>query len=285
MPETSALPLTIATWNIHKGIGTDRRRDLMRTASVIAEIAPDIMALQEADRRFGSRAGLFDLDHLHAATGLRPVHTGTPGPSHGWHGNLILTRNSQVTRTETITLPGLEPRGALLTELEVAGRPLRIIAAHFGLLRRSRQAQARHLLDHLADRDPWPTLLMGDLNEWRSGPGSPIDILARHFSPAPGIRSFPARYPLLPLDRMMIGPTGRIADLAAHDTPLARKASDHLPLKARLILDHPPPTPDRHDRDHGHRDRHDHDHDHDQRHGHRTSRHGKTHSHGWPDNP
>ena len=275
MPEPEPLPLTIATWNIHKGIGTDRRRDLMRTASVIAEIAPDIMALQEADRRFGTRAGLFDLDHLHEVTGLRPVHVGTPGPSHGWHGNLILTRDGAVTRTETITLPGLEPRGALLTELDIAGRPLRIIAAHFGLLRRSRQQQARHLLDHLADRDPHPTLLMGDLNEWRGGPGSPLAILESHFGPAPAVRSFPARYPLLPLDRMMIGPLGRIDAMRAHDTPLARKASDHLPVKARLILDQTPhhaparPVPTHHDRDHGHRDR-----------AHHAPHHGKAHTRG-----
>lgn len=229
-------PLTIATWNIHKGVGSDRRRDLIRTADVIAEIAPDIIALQEVDRRFGSRAGLFDLDHLHDRTGLRPIRVHTHGPSHGWHGNLVLIREGHVTATETIRLPGLEPRGALIAELTIRRRRLRVIAAHFGLLRRSRQAQARHLLDLLSGRDACPTLLMGDLNEWRGGPGSPLEILAEHFVPAPAVPSFPARYPLLALDRMMIAPRGRIADLQAHDTPLARKASDHLPLRARLAL-------------------------------------------------
>ena len=235
MPDQTR-PLTIATWNIHKGIGTDRRRDLMRTASVIAEIAPDLMALQEVDRRFGTRAGLFDLDHLHDRTGLRPVPVHAHGPSHGWHGNLVLMRDGHVTATETIRLPGLEPRGALVTDLTIGQSALRIVAAHFGLLRRSRQAQARHLLDHLADRDPRPTLLMGDLNEWRDGPGSPLAILEEHFGPAPAVRSFPARFPLLPLDRIMAAPHGRVTDMQAHDSPLARKASDHLPVKARLIL-------------------------------------------------
>lgn len=235
MPDQTR-PLTIATWNIHKGIGSDRRRDLMRTASVIAEIAPDIIALQEVDRRFGNRAGLFDLDHLHDRTGLRPVPVHTHGPSHGWHGNLVLMRDGHVTATETIRLPGLEPRGALMTELTIGRHALRIVAAHFGLLRRSRQAQARHLLEHIAQRDGRPTLLMGDLNEWRGGPGSPITILEDHFGPTPAVRSFPARYPLLPLDRMMIAPVGQIAEVRAHDSPLARKASDHLPLKGRLIL-------------------------------------------------
>lgn len=233
MPDTA---LTIATWNMHKGIGSDRRRDIARTTNVIAEIAPDIMALQEADLRFGSRAGLLDLDHLHHRTGLSPVLVDTPGPSHGWHGNLILLRKGTAIQTDLIRLPGLEPRGALVAEVDLAGQALRIVAAHFGLLRRSRQQQVHALLDHLDRRETMPTLLMGDLNEWRSGPGSPLTPLTRHFRPAPAIRSFPARFPILPLDRLMVGPVGEITDLATHDTPLARRASDHLPLKGRLIL-------------------------------------------------
>ena len=50
---TSPRDLSVASYNIHKGIGTDRRRDLTRTVAVIAEIGADILALQEADTRFG----------------------------------------------------------------------------------------------------------------------------------------------------------------------------------------------------------------------------------------
>lgn len=236
---TSPLPpalLRVATWNIHKGVGADRRRDLRRTAAVIAEIAPDVMALQEADRRFGTRAGLLDLDHLHDLTGMRPLSTGLVGPSHGWHGNLILCRQAEVTDHRRLSLPGLEPRGALITDLHLDHGPLRVVAAHLGLVRASRRAQARAILDALERLSPLPTLLMGDLNEWRDGPGSPLHDLARHFTlPAP-VPSFPARRPLLPLDRMMATSEGRITDLSIHDTPLARRASDHLPLTARLHL-------------------------------------------------
>lgn len=240
MAQTS---LTVATWNMHKGVGADRRRDLARTTAVIAEMQPDILALQEADLRFGNRAGLLDLDHLHAHTGLVPVPIRTAGPSHGWHGNLILTRAGRVTGVETIRLPGLEPRGAVVTELDLGETVLRIVAAHFGLLRRSRRQQVHALLDHLDRRETLPTLLLGDLNEWRTGTGSPLTHLTRHFQPAPAVRSFPARYPMLPLDRMLVGPVGRIEELQAHDTPLARRASDHLPLKGRLILPHGTPDP------------------------------------------
>ena len=229
-------PFTVASWNIHKGVGADRRRDLARTAAVIAEIAPDIMALQEADNRFGDRAGLLDLDHLHHIAGMTLVPLNIPGPSHGWHGNLLLVRDAKVAQVQPIPLPGFEPRGALITDLDVGGRGLRVVGTHFGLLRRSRQSQIHALLEKLDRLEPLPTLLMGDLNEWRSGRGSPMALLQHHFQPTPLLRSFPARFPLLPLDRMMIGPTGNLSDFAVHDTPLARRASDHLPIKARLPL-------------------------------------------------
>lgn len=252
MPATASF--TIATWNIHKGIGTDRRRDLGRTAAVIAEIAPDIITLQEADLRFGTRAGLLDLDRLRIETGLAPVRLDRPGPSHGWHGNLILARDARVLDLLPVRLPGLEPRGAVIAELEMAGLTLRVIAAHLGLLPRSRRQQAEAIRDALDSRAAMPTLLMGDLNEWRFGPRSPLAALEHHVTPAPSVRSFPARLPLLPLDRIMTGPEGRIDALAPHDSPLARRASDHLPVKARLTLpapqrsrndprNHPDPAP------------------------------------------
>jgi endonuclease/exonuclease/phosphatase family metal-dependent hydrolase len=226
--------LRIASWNIHKGIGADRRRDLARTTRVIAEIAPDLMALQEADLRFGSRAGLLDLDQLYAETGMTLLPIDRPGPSHGWHGNLILAREPELLDLHTLSLPGLEPRGALISDLSLRGHRLRVIAAHLGLLRSSRRAQSQAILDRLSRLAPLPTVLMGDLNEWRAGPGSPLALLGRHFTLADAVPSFPARRPFLPLDRMMAGPGHRLADLAVHDTPLSRRASDHLPLTARL---------------------------------------------------
>lgn len=234
MPAASTL--TIATWNIHKGVGSDRRRDLARTAAVIAEIDPDIIALQEADLRFGSRAGLLDLDRLRLETGLVPAWADRPGLSHGWHGNLILVRGGHVIDLHPITLPGLEPRGALVADLELHDVTLRVVAAHFGLLPSSRRAQAEAICDRLDRHPPLPTVLLGDLNEWRNGPGSPLAPLLGRLKPAEPVRSFPARLPLLPLDRILASAEGRIDGPVAHTSPLARRASDHLPLMARLTL-------------------------------------------------
>jgi endonuclease/exonuclease/phosphatase family metal-dependent hydrolase len=229
----TARDFTVASYNIHKGVGSDRRRDIARTGAVIAEIGADILALQEADTRFGTRTGLLNLDALRHDLGLIPVPIEGAGVAHGWHGNLILARNALVEVVHKITLPGLEPRGALMADLVLNGRPVRVIAAHLGLLPASRAAQAKLLLHRMELLPPRPTLLMGDLNEWRAE-GRSLGHLTRFFTPAPPVRSFPARYPMAPLDRMMIGADAELLDLTAHDTPLARRASDHLPIKARL---------------------------------------------------
>ena len=236
MSRATNLPddLRVASWNIHKGVGSDRRRDLMRTASVIAEMAPDILALQEADTRFGTRTGLLDLNALHRDTGLVPVPVPGVGSAHGWHGNLILTRDATVEDVHRLSLPGLEPRGALVADLQTAGGPLRVIATHLGLLAASRQAQTRRLLDQIAGMDSRPLLLMGDLNEWRATGGAALAPLQARFQLPVAVPSFPARYPLLPLDRIMTCDRSALAEVMAHDSPLARTASDHRPVIARL---------------------------------------------------
>ncbi len=224
--------LSVASYNIHKGIGTDRRRDPARISAVIAEIGADILALQEVDTRHGIRIGLLDLDRLRHDLGLIPVPLTGTGAAHGWHGNLLLVRGALVQQVHQMNLPGFEPRGALLTDLEIDGQNLRIVNAHLGLLPASRLAQAKALVDKISRLEPRPTLLMGDLNEWH-GRGKALQTLARSFTLAAAKPSFPSRRPMLALDRIMTS-HGQLLDIAVHDTPLARRASDHLPITAKL---------------------------------------------------
>lgn len=229
--------LAVASYNVHKCVGLDRRRDPLRTTRVIAELNADIVALQEADRRFGDRAGLLDLAALHAASGLAPVPLDLAGPAHGWHGNILLTRNALVESVRPLRLPGLEPRGALVVDLVHRGRPLRVIAAHLGLLRASRLLQTQALLTALATGDDGrSTLLMGDLNEWRLSRRSSLAPLAARKGAHAPVPSFPAQFPVLALDRIMASPCAEVLHVARHDSALARIASDHLPIKAWLRL-------------------------------------------------
>jgi endonuclease/exonuclease/phosphatase family metal-dependent hydrolase len=82
-----------------------------------------------------------------------------------------------------------------------------------------------------------PTVLLGDFNEWRRRRRSSLDVLEPTFGAAPSILSFPARRPIFALDRILGWPSSLIDDLAVHDTPLARQASDHLPLVATANME------------------------------------------------
>ena len=85
--------IKVASYNIRKGIGTDRRRRPERILEVLREIDADIIALQEADRRFGARERR---DHRAPAGGTQPVEGGAVRHAGrrrmGWHGNALLVR-------------------------------------------------------------------------------------------------------------------------------------------------------------------------------------------------
>jgi endonuclease/exonuclease/phosphatase family metal-dependent hydrolase len=235
--------LTLASYNIHKGVGTDMRRDPARTVQVIAELRADIIALQEADRRFGDRKAVLDLQHLAELTGLQPVALGgrLGAQASGWHGNLLLVGASVlVEQARTLSLPGLEPRGAIVADLRVGDMPLRIIAAHLGLLRQSRRAQAERLAQEVGSADGRAVLVMGDFNEWRLGRDCGLMPLRRGLravkASGKSVASFPAQRPLLPLDRIIGCRQAGLEGLRVHDSRLARQASDHLPICATLRL-------------------------------------------------
>ncbi len=226
-----------ASYNVHKCVGTDRRFDPERILRVIAEINPDVIALQEADRRFGDRRGLLDLAALREETGLRPVPVANGHMGHGWHGNLLLFRDGDARLVRQLTLPGLEPRGALMADLALSVGDVRVLGVHLGLLRHSRLLQVGSLLTHAAEMADTPTVLMGDMNEWRRERRSALSGFVAGFGPmAPCVPSFPAYFPMLALDRMIARPAGALGPIAVHDSPLARRASDHLPIKARITL-------------------------------------------------
>jgi endonuclease/exonuclease/phosphatase family metal-dependent hydrolase len=229
--------LRIASWNLHKCVGTDGRFDPHRSISVIAELGADLVALQEADRRFGRRIGLLDTKLLEKEAGLVPLPVSDLPDGLGWHGNAILVRPGTRARLRRLALPGAEPRGAVVADLDLAEGPLRVVAAHFGLLPRCRRRQSAAILAALAEAEPMPTVLCGDLNEWKPGERSSLHALSPLFGPVvSGPASFPTRLPLLALDRILAWPQTLVSDVEAHDSPKARIASDHLPLTARLHM-------------------------------------------------
>ena len=156
---------------------------------------------------------------------------------HGWHGNALLVRSDPISYSRSrLKLPGGEPRGAVVAELDLGEGKFRVIAAHLGLLRLSRVDQVDAILSAFHELPAMPTILLGDFNEWRRRRRSALRRLEPTFGRAPSVLSFPSPRPIFPLDQIFGSPNGLITDLAVHDTPLARRSSDHLPLTATVNL-------------------------------------------------
>ena len=171
--------IRVVSYNIRKAIGTDRLRRPERILSVIDEVQPDIIALQEADRRFGARKSALPLELLDNHGELRPVHFATGKEGIGWHGNAILVRSHvKVLECLPLDIPSLEPRGAVLMECRVGKHDLRIVGMHLDLSGLWRKRQVRAILDAVTKRpEKMPTILMGDLNEWALRRGCLVEFL------------------------------------------------------------------------------------------------------------
>ncbi|OYY90251.1 MAG: endonuclease [Sphingomonas sp. 28-66-16] len=228
--------IKIASYNMHKGIGTDRQRNPARTLEVLQEIDADIVALQEVDRRFGTRAGVIPLAMIERHTSWQPVAFGARPHSLGWHGNTLLIRKDAIiVDCEQIHLPALEPRGAIAADIRTTSDGVvRVIGMHLDLSGLWRRRQAHAIIAHVASSvKHLPTILMGDLNEWSATAGC-LHEFARHYSVAETGPSFHARRPLARLDRIMVSRDLKVTACGVHHSAKARVASDHLPIWATI---------------------------------------------------
>lgn len=229
--------ISVASYNIRKSVGTDWRRDPGRILEILGEIDADIVALQEVDRRFGSRTSSISTDMIEKRTGYLPIRFGVRKQSLGWHGNTILVKSGiEVLNHSTLTLPALEPRGAVLADLQKGEDKLRVIGLHLGLVDLWRRRQAQSVLNQLDVLDETlPTVIMGDLNEWTTEGGCLAHFARDHNVIAPG-PSFHSSRPVLAFDRIITTLDIDVVASGVHRSALARKGSDHLPIWARLKI-------------------------------------------------
>ena len=226
--------IKVASYNMRKGIGLDRRRDPGRVLSVLRELDADIVALQEADRRFGTRASAIPPHMFEDNSDYVPVTLDNRPHSIGWHGNALLVRKgAEVEESHALHLPTLEPRGAVAATIRIGDTRLRVVGMHLDISGLRRRQQARAILSHLADGEDLPTILMGDCNEWRNRGGCLADFGERHPMVETG-HSFHSRRPVARLDRIFATPDLEAIDAGVHQSALAARASDHLPIWARF---------------------------------------------------
>lgn len=233
-PAAGVRRISIGSYNIHSCVGLDRRCSPSRIASVLQELDCDIYALQEVDNEPGQDDDSQQLEYLSQEMNMAAVPGMRIVRHSGQYGNALLTRFPiiSVHRHDLSYGKWLEPRGALDVELDVGGRALRVIATHLGLSRSERRFQWRHLLAAIASSPPdHPTIVLGDMNEWFPRAGTLRDahkILGEALAPP----EFPSFAPFLALTRIWVRPAEAIVSVAVHRSQLAKRASDHLPLRA-----------------------------------------------------
>ncbi len=228
MSETN---LRIASYNIRKARGLDNKRMPERIVEVINGLEADIVLLQEADTRLGVRKPAIPRALIETETDFDLLEVSESGVSLGWHGNAVLIRpDLAVSDVERLDLPGFEPRGAI--RFTLVDSTLSIVATHLGLMRRDRRAQLTALRGGTATCAN--AIIAGDLNEWSKSKG--FEALDGRFSlHAPGL-SFHARRPIAALDRFAVTDGVAMVGGGVDDAQLARKASDHLPVWADVVV-------------------------------------------------
>lgn len=228
------MELKLASYNIHACIGTDGHFDPFRIVDVIREMDADIIALQEVEHHMVNDIDL--LDFIAQQTGMIGIAGPTMFRESRHYGNAVLSKYP-LTSHELIdlSLEPHEPRGAILINLTIEQHQLVIMTTHFGLKPAERQYQVEKLLSRLPQYEVDTAVLMGDLNEWFIW-GSTLRRLKAYFDTTPAKKSFPSFFPIFALDRIWVHPRQHLLSLDVHKTALAKKASDHLPVVARILF-------------------------------------------------
>lgn len=236
--------LTVLTYNIHHGEGTDGEVDLDRIAGIIRAQNPDVVCLQEVDQNLPRTAMLDMPDLLSKKLGMDVVFGGNYAFDNGLYGNATLTK-LPILESENRELPnpkGAEPRGYLRVRVAKGGHTVDVFNTHLGLDPDERKEQAGAIVDIVRE---FPAVLAGDLNA--EPPSTPIEILRAVFrdtflgdsataSTLPGART-PRRIDYVLVTRHI---TIESSDIITEGD--ARVASDHLPYVARVSLGSPPET-------------------------------------------
>jgi endonuclease/exonuclease/phosphatase family metal-dependent hydrolase len=237
----------VATYNIHKGVqglGPGRRLEIHNLAHAVEQFDADIVCLQEVRshhrkfERYFTRWPELDQAGYLSPEGYEAVYRTNAVTRHGEHGNALLSRWPVIGVGHTdVSDHRFEQRGLLHAQLLVEGVDVHVVVVHLGLIHASRERQVKRLGQFIAREVPAsaPLIVAGDFNDWSAQLLKPMAALdLRTFE---GIRlpTYPARLPLLHLDRIFARGLRPVSAHVPHGLAW-RRMSDHLPLIADLEL-------------------------------------------------
>lgn len=246
------MTITILTVNLHKGFGPlNRRFVLPELRDAVRAVSADVVFLQEVMGEHQLHAAhipnwpdaphyefLADTLWTDFAYGRNAVYP------QGHHGNALLSKFPiRHNINHDVSVGGRERRGLLHCVLDIphSTQPLHAICVHLGLLESHRQAQVQALCE-LIDSLPAdaPVVVSGDFNDWRQ-------LAHRRLSRCAGLeevfvqangkaaRTFPARWPVLRLDRIYVRGVRTQKPVVLPRKPWSH-LSDHAPLVAEICL-------------------------------------------------
>jgi endonuclease/exonuclease/phosphatase family metal-dependent hydrolase len=242
-------PVRVLSLNVHKGFGFfNRRLILQELREAVRAVAADVVFLQEVvgahahhARRHRNWPTVSQYEYLADTLWSDHAYGRNAVYPHGDHGNALLSRYPiRYHRNHDVSVVGDEARGFLHCVLDVPGGALHAICVHLGLRESHRNDQLDrlcHLIEGAVPADA-PLVVAGDFNDWRK---RAHDRLARCagltevFVAATGraVKTFPARWPLLALDRIYVRHVRSARPLPLPARPWSH-LSDHAPLAAEL---------------------------------------------------
>lgn len=239
-PPRDHVDLRVATYNIHRCRGLDRRVRPERIAAVLATIDPDIVALQEVIGP--GLAGPGHAERLGAALGMGWVMAPTRELRRHQFGNAVLSRFPIRDHAQhDLSWKTCEPRGSQRVAIDLgAGRAVHVYNVHLGTALLERRYQSARLATWIQSRRGVPKIVLGDFNEWSRGLAS--GVLAEHlksidlYEHLKRRRTYPGFFPVLHLDHIYFGGDIEVRRIELPRTRLAMVASDHLPLVADIRI-------------------------------------------------
>jgi endonuclease/exonuclease/phosphatase family metal-dependent hydrolase len=232
--------LRIATYNVHRCRGMDRRVVPTRIVEVLRDIEADVIALQEVIGAGPAAAG--QAEEIGAGLGMGWVMNSVRTLRQHQYGNVVLSRFPIVHHSHSdLSWRTCEPRHCQRADLDVDGRVLHVYNVHLGTAVLERRYQAKRLASFVHDRRVGgPKILLGDFNEWMKGLATKtlsslfesVDIsqyLKRR-------RTYPGIFPVVHLDHIYFDGAVEVTSVEMPRTRKALIASDHLPLVANLRI-------------------------------------------------
>ncbi len=245
--------LTVMTVNIHKGFTVFNRRFILpELRDAVRKVGADVVFLQEVQGTHEERRTRFsgwpEAPHYEfLADDIWPQYAYGRNVVYpeGHHGNAVMSKYPIVhDQNHDVSIAGPEKRGLLHCVLRIPGQPLEVhvICVHLGLMENHRRQQLDLLCEMVRGEVPphAPLVVAGDFNDWRRRADALLwegAQLREVFVEAYGApaRTFPARLPLLALDRIYVRNASTHLPVVLPRQPWSH-LSDHLPLAAEVHL-------------------------------------------------